>query len=117
GEFGHALEVEIREGLAKSLALAQDRQPRQAGLEPLQADLLEKTPVVRDRPPPLMVVIVQIVWQVAMPGTANDAVWPLYQAGFLDFHSEFQFLTATPMALRGFYQIHEPAGNHTDMFT
>src|SRR5690606_33983817 len=38
GEFGYPVELEIGEGCAKIFALAQDRQPGQAGLETFQAD-------------------------------------------------------------------------------
>jgi hypothetical protein len=34
-ELGHALDVEAGEGFAKGWALAEDRQPRQPGLEAL----------------------------------------------------------------------------------
>ena len=35
------LGVEVRKGATKGLTLAEDREPRQAGLEPLEAELLE----------------------------------------------------------------------------
>src|SRR5690606_36672046 len=59
GELRDPVEIEAFEGFAEVLALAQDGQPGQAGLESLQADLLEKPPVVAYRPPPFMVVIVK----------------------------------------------------------
>ena len=43
---------------AEILALAEDREPGQAGLEALEADLLEQPEVVGDRPAPFAVVIV-----------------------------------------------------------
>ena len=51
------LEVEAREGPAEGLALAQDRQPREPGLEALEAQLLEQAPVVADREAPFVVVV------------------------------------------------------------
>jgi hypothetical protein len=41
-EARDALEVEVRERAPEVLALAQDRQPAQPGLETLEADLLEQ---------------------------------------------------------------------------
>ena len=49
--------VEIRERTAKTVALPQDRQPRQAGLEAFEAELLEQAALVDDRPAPLAVVV------------------------------------------------------------
>jgi hypothetical protein len=51
------LEVEARERLPEVLALAQNRQPREAGLEAFEAELLEEPPVVVDRKAPLVVVV------------------------------------------------------------
>src|SRR6185503_5878367 len=51
-EARHALEVEVGEGGAEVLALPEDRDPRESGLEPLQADLLVEAPVVALRKAP-----------------------------------------------------------------
>ena len=51
------LEVEPGERRSEVLALAQDRQPREARLEALEAELLEQTPVLVDREAPLCVVV------------------------------------------------------------
>lgn len=55
------VEVEARKGGTEVLALAQDRQPRQAGLEALEADLLEQPDIVGDRTAPFAVVVDGVV--------------------------------------------------------
>ena len=60
-------EVEAGEGVAEILALAEDRQPRQAGLEALEADLLEQPEIVGDRPPPFAIVIDRVVRRARHP--------------------------------------------------
>ena len=50
--------VEVGEGGAEVRALAQDRRPRQAGLEALEADPLVEAALVADRHAPLGVVVV-----------------------------------------------------------
>ena len=64
------LEVEAPERAPEVLALAEDRQPRQAGLETLEADLLEEPVVVGDSSAPLVVVVAQVVGVSAVPPTA-----------------------------------------------
>ena len=56
-ESRHALELEPRKRAPEGLALAQDRQPGQPGLEALEAELLEQPHILRDRKSPLGVVI------------------------------------------------------------
>ena len=56
---------------AEILALPQDRQPGQAGLEAFEADLLEQPTVVGDRPAPFAVVIGGIVRRAAVPEAAR----------------------------------------------
>src|SRR5581483_2463475 len=51
------LRLEVREPAAEALALAQDRQPREAGLEALEAEPLVEAALVRHRPAPLLVVV------------------------------------------------------------
>ncbi len=65
-----ALELEIGEAFAKSLALAQDREPAQARLEALEADLLEQAAVVGDRESPLAVVVGDVELVIAAPPAA-----------------------------------------------
>jgi hypothetical protein len=60
-EAGDHGEVEPGERGAERLALAQDRQPREAGLEPLQAHLLEQPMVVGEAEAPLGVVVGAVV--------------------------------------------------------
>ena len=49
--------IEAGERAAEVLALAQDRQPREPGLEPLEAEPLVEPALVGDRPAPLLVVV------------------------------------------------------------
>ena len=73
-EGGDLLGHEAGERAAEVLALAQDRDPREAGLEPLEAELLEEPDVVDDRTAPLVVVVVDIVVGRARPPATGDAV-------------------------------------------
>src|SRR5689334_21391674 len=59
-EPGQAVGFEARERLAKRLALAEDGQPRETGLEPLEAVLLQQPALLRHRPAPLLVVVVDV---------------------------------------------------------
>ena len=52
---------------AERLALAEDREPAQAGLEALEADLLEQAPIVADREAPFAIVIVDVERVAAGP--------------------------------------------------
>jgi len=56
-EAGHRRDVEPGEGATKGVALAEDRQPRQPALEPLEAELLEDADLIGDRATPLVVVV------------------------------------------------------------
>ncbi|MNT43495.1 hypothetical protein D3C72_1799710 [compost metagenome] len=58
GVARHAFEIEVVEGLAERLALAQDGDPRHPCLEAFQADLFVQPAVVPHRPAPFMVVVV-----------------------------------------------------------
>src|SRR5262245_44905095 len=73
-EGGNPIEVEVGEGLAKVFTLAQDGQPGKTGLKPFEADLFEQPPVVGYRPAPFVVMVMQIVRQIAVPEAARDAV-------------------------------------------
>ena len=64
--------IEAGEGGAEVLALAQDRQPRQPGLEALEAQPLEQAALVGDGPSPLLVVVGD-VGRVRLPA-ANVAL-------------------------------------------
>ena len=66
--------IEAIEGAPEVVALAQDRQPRQAGLEALQAQLLEQPPVVVDRVAPLVVVVRAVQRVAGRPPAARPAV-------------------------------------------
>jgi hypothetical protein len=49
--------IEVRERVPEVLALAQDRQPRETGLEPLEAEPLVEAALVPHRPAPFLVVV------------------------------------------------------------
>ena len=70
----HDTEVEAVEGGPKVLSLAQDRDPGEAGLEPLEAELLEEPHIVDHRPAPLVVVVLVVVGGRAGPAATNDPV-------------------------------------------
>jgi hypothetical protein len=59
-ERGNAVGVEALEGRPEALALAQDRQPAEAGLEPLEAEPLVEPALVADGAAPLLVVVGEI---------------------------------------------------------
>ena len=56
----HHRGLEILEGAAEVVALAEDRDPAQARLKAFEADLLEQPPVVGDRPAPFVIVVVDV---------------------------------------------------------
>ena len=66
--------VEAVKDVAKFVALAKDRQPTQARLKTLQANLLKQPHIIGDRPSPLPIVILDILRIVATPPTAGDAI-------------------------------------------
>ena len=70
-ERGDQLGIEPREGAAESLALAQDRQPRETRLESLEAHTLVQAALVEHGTPPLLVVVA-LVQGVAIAETANS---------------------------------------------
>ena len=65
------LELEVGEGCAEVLALAQDREPGEPGLEALEAELLEELAIVVYRKAPLGVVVGLVVGVVATPPTTS----------------------------------------------
>ena len=70
----HDTEVEAVEGGPKVLSLAQDRDPGEAGLETLEAELLEEPHIIDHRPTPLVVVILVVVGSRAGPAATNGTV-------------------------------------------
>lgn len=68
------LEVEAVERPPEVLALAQDRQPREAGLEAFETELFEEAPVVVDRKAPLGVVVGLVLGRGGAPEATDDAV-------------------------------------------
>src|SRR6478752_799541 len=56
-ELRHFFEFEIGKGKTESLALAQHRQPREAGLEALETYLLEQAAIVGDGITPCSVMV------------------------------------------------------------
>ncbi len=77
----HAVEIEPVKGCTKILSLAQDRQPRQAGLETFKADFLKQTLITRYRNAPLIIVIGDVIRQLTGPETAHLAISTDDQAG------------------------------------
>ena len=75
-ESGHGGRIEAGERGAEVVALAQDREPRQAGLESLEAQLLEEPHVGRDAAAPLVVVVREVVGRGGAPGAACQSVRP-----------------------------------------
>src|SRR5262249_24831275 len=66
---GHPFRIEACERLAKRRPLAQDRQPRESRLKPLEAEPLVDAALVTDRPPPLLVVVAEIPLLDRLPAT------------------------------------------------
>jgi hypothetical protein len=96
-EQRHLVEIEAGKGGAEIVALAQDRQPGEAGLETFEADLLEQPAISScDGIAPFLVVIAQIIRQVAVPVTtrlpSSPVVMPvslICSASFLRCESGF----------------------------
>lgn len=66
--------VEAGEDLAVALALAEHRDPRQAGLRPLEGQLLEELPVVVDGHAPLVIMIRDVEGVVPAPGASTTGL-------------------------------------------
>ena len=81
-------EVEAGEGGPEVVALAQDREPREARLESLEADLLEQPMIVDHRTPPLAVVVGHVVGRAAAPEAALAPALVGDKAGGWDRHAE-----------------------------
>ena len=73
-EAGDFLGVEPLEGTSEVLALLQDREPAEARLKTLEADLLEQARVVGDREAPLRIVIADLQRIGPAPSAALSAV-------------------------------------------
>ena len=72
-ESSDPLRIETGEGGAEVLALPQDRQPAQTGLEAFEADLLEQPPIIHHGTAPLLVVVGDVHRVVAAPQAALSA--------------------------------------------
>src|SRR6185295_14347318 len=79
-EPGDAIDVEPGKRLAERGALAENRQPAQAGLKAFEADLLEEAAIVGDRRPPFLVVIGHVERVVARPPAAGETVGMMHEA-------------------------------------
>ena len=73
-EPGHGVEVEAAKRAAEVLALAEDDEPAQPGLESLEADLLEEPAPVTDGHSPFAVVVAAVERITVAPEAADDAV-------------------------------------------
>ena len=71
---GDSGRIESGEPRPEALPLAQDREPGETRLEALETDLLEEPVVVRDRPAPLVVVVIPIDLRLGSPPAARDSV-------------------------------------------
>ena len=69
-----AIDVEVHECAPEVLALPEDRQPAQTGLEAFEADLLEQTSVVFDRLSPLAIVILDVERIAPTPPAAHGCL-------------------------------------------
>jgi len=79
-EAGDLGGIEAGEGAAEGFALVEDRQPAQARLETLEAQLLEQAPVVDHGKAPLAVVVVPVGRAGRAPEAARPAVFGGEQA-------------------------------------
>ena len=68
------VKIKARKGGTKILTLAQDRQPGQPGLETLQADLFEEPDIVIDGQTPFVIVVMEIIGQVAGPEATRHPI-------------------------------------------
>ncbi len=73
-EVGDPLDRESRERLSKALPLAQDRQPREPGLEALEREQLEQRIVAALLAPPLVVVVGAVERILSAPPAARGPV-------------------------------------------
>jgi len=79
GEVCHFGDLKPFEGRAEILALAQNRQPRQAGLKPFEADFFKKPRIINDRMTPFLIVIADILIILARPPAARERIIFLHQ--------------------------------------
>lgn len=73
-EFCDFVEVEVGEGGAEVFAFAEDGEPGEAGLESFEADFFVEAEIVGDSPAPFLVVVFDILFVVAAPPAAGEAV-------------------------------------------
>src|SRR6266511_2332206 len=71
-EARDGVRVEVGESAPEVVALAQDREPREAGLEPFEAEALVQPTLVDDRPPPFLVVVRRVRGVTALPAAGHD---------------------------------------------
>jgi hypothetical protein len=78
-----AANLESGECGSEGLALAKDRQPREAGLERLQAEALIETSIVEDRAAPLAIVVADVLRRGSGPPATRAPVgpWPQRRLG------------------------------------
>ena len=99
-EAGDGLDLEIGEGGAEALPLAQDREPGEPRLEALQAELLEEAPIVGDRPPPFAVVVGPVQLVAGAPPAAGDAIGLEGDAVGSRVHGPYSAPRITPVPVR-----------------
>ena len=79
-EPGHGVEVEAAKRAPERVALAEDDEPAQPGLESFEADLLEEPAPVTDGHSPFAVVVAAIERITVAPEAADDAVVAAHDA-------------------------------------
>jgi len=68
------MKIETSKCFAKGRAFAQYRQPTQASLKSFQTDFLEQSIVIDHTVSPFSIVILDILWIIASPPTAEDSI-------------------------------------------
>jgi hypothetical protein len=76
GELRHSINVEVTERGSEGLPPAQDRDPGQTGLEPLEAHFLEEGPISPKLDSPFLVVIAAILLVADTPRATDQPVLP-----------------------------------------
>ena len=79
-EPGHGVEVEAAKRAPERVALAEDDEPAQPGLESFEADLLEEPAPVTDGQSPFAVVVAAVERIAVAPEAADDAVVAAHDA-------------------------------------
>ena len=104
-KLSDAVDIEVVKCCPEGLPAAQDRDPGQAGLEPLEAHLLEQWAIPAELHTPLLVVIPAVLRIAGAPGTAAQPVITEYDDTSRPAHTRWpiaswssnQTLVGTPL--------------------